>query len=81
MKQNGTILKPCTRCRGTGQIEVTGEYADTLRLLKRQRKEINGADLARLAGIKGPAMNNRLVALEKLGLAFGRWSGQERLWS
>jgi Mn-dependent DtxR family transcriptional regulator len=71
---------PCPHCRGTGLVELTGVYADTLLLLRAQSGEVNGADLARLAGVKGEAMANRLVRLERLGLAVGRRYGRERLW-
>lgn len=71
---------PCGHCRGTGRIELTGIYAETLALLKKQRKPLNGAALAKLAGCKATAMNNRLVALEKHGLAEGILYGRERLW-
>ena len=71
---------PCPCCKGTGKVEMSGVYGKTWALLKRQRREINGAALARLAGCQATAMNNRLVRLQKLGLAIGRWHGRERLW-
>jgi len=74
---------PCVRCpscKGTGRIELTGVYAETLALLQRQGVERTGAELARLDGCKATAMNNRLAALERLGLAQSRRFGRLRLY-
>jgi DNA-binding Lrp family transcriptional regulator len=49
-------------------------------MLLQRKRPISGADLARVAGINPTAMNNRLVELEKLGLATGTWAGRKRLW-
>lgn len=73
--------RTCPTCKGGGTVEITGQYADTLVLLRSQKQELNGAQLARIAGIKETAMNNRLVGLERFGLASGRWYGRQRLWS
>ena len=70
----------CTRCRGTGKVELTGEYAETYALLLRQKAHLSGADLARLSRVKPTAMNNRLVAIERMGLAIGSTHGRKRLW-
>lgn len=70
----------CGLCGGKGRIELTGEYHETLCMLRREREEITGAALGRKAGIAPTAMCNRLVALEKHGLAVGRWFGRKRLW-
>jgi hypothetical protein len=70
----------CRRCCGTGRVQLTGVRADTYRLLLAQGRELNGAALARLARVKAEAMANRLVCLERLGLATGRPHGRERLW-
>jgi Mn-dependent DtxR family transcriptional regulator len=70
----------CPRCRGSGQIPLTGVYAETLALLKRQRREASGADLARLDGCSGPAMCNRLARMEHLGLVVSRRYGHLRLY-
>lgn len=70
----------CSHCSGEGWIPLTGVYAETLALLKKQKHEINGADFARLAKVNPTAMNNRLVALEGYGLAEGRRYGGTRLW-
>lgn len=70
----------CSHCRGTGKVTFNGKFAETLVLLRKQPAEVNGAQLAALAGIAGTAMNNRLVWLEKHGFAIGRSFGRERLW-
>jgi|HubBroStandDraft_4_1064222.scaffolds.fasta_scaffold00070_5 DNA-binding transcriptional ArsR family regulator len=72
--------RPCPRCKGAGTIEFDGVWSDTLRALKRQSREINGADLARIIGANPTAVNNRLTALERMGLATGRVYGRQRLW-
>ena len=69
----------CTHCGGSGLVELTGVYAETLALLARH-SDRNGAELARLAGCQETAMNNRLVALQRMGLAYGRKYGRSRLW-
>lgn len=74
------VVHECPWCKGKGVVAMTGVYAETLKLLKRQRKEINGADLSRIAGVKGPAMNNRLARLGELGYATSRRNGREVLW-
>lgn len=70
----------CCRCGGAGRIPLTGVYLATYRLLARQVGPINAATLAALAGCAGTTMANRLVRLERLGLAVGEWNGRERLW-
>lgn len=70
----------CPHCKGTGRREVTGIYAKTLELLRRQGGERTGADLARLDGCKAPAMNNRLAGLERYGLVTSRRFGRLRLY-
>lgn len=76
-----SVMVCCSHCRGSGSTELTGVYAETLALLSDQPSEINGANLARLAGIETTAMNNRLVHLESLGLVAGRQFGRQRLWT
>lgn len=71
---------PCSHCAGEGWIVLTGVYADTLTLLKKQKKELSGVELAGIAKVNPTAMNNRLVALEGYGLATGRRYGRYRLW-
>jgi hypothetical protein len=72
---------PCSACAGTGRIPLTGEYAVTLDLLRKQRKPLCGAALAKLAGCSGEAMCNRLVRLEALGLARRVRFGRMSLWT
>ena len=69
----------CPYCGGTGRVPLTGVYAGTLELLRRQPGEATGADLARQDGCKATAMNNRLAALERFGLATSRRFGRLRL--
>jgi Fic family protein len=74
--------RPCNCCGGTGRLEVTGAYAETLALLRRElrpRDEITGAALAAVAGCKPTAMNNRLARLEELGFVTSRRFGRLRL--
>jgi Mn-dependent DtxR family transcriptional regulator len=75
-----TIHIACPHCHGSGQIPLTGVYAETLALLSRQRREASGADLARIDGCSGPAMCNRLVRMEQLGLVVSRRYGHLRLY-
>jgi hypothetical protein len=70
----------CGYCGGSGRRSLTGALVETLTLLHRQQHEISGANLARLADCSGEAMANRLVVLERYGLAKGRRNGRERLW-
>ncbi len=70
----------CKHCGGTGSIELTGVYADTLRLVIRYPKR-NGAALAKRAGCKATAMNNRLKALERHGVVVAEIHGRELLWT
>ena len=69
----------CIACGGSGVIELTGVYAETLALL-RNSGEMSGAALARIAGIKPTAMSNRLAVLAKHGLARSRPYGRQRLY-
>ncbi len=69
----------CTRCCGTGSIELTGVYAETLALVIRH-PGLNGAALAKKAGCQATAMNNRLKALERLGVAVGKKFGRQIIW-
>lgn len=70
----------CGHCLGTGHIELSGVYAETLSLLRRQKDEVTGADLAKIDGCKATAMNNRLAMLENHGLATSRRYGRMRLY-
>lgn len=71
---------PCSRCNGDGYTEVTGAYAETLSLLRGLPAALNGAELAKLAGINPTAMNNRLVWLESNHFAERKRNGKESLW-
>ncbi len=68
----------CGHCKGRGYVELDGVYLDTLALLVRHGSEVTGADLAREAGVKATAMNNRLAALECHGVATSRRYGRKR---
>lgn len=72
--------RTCFACSGTGKLPISTVYHTTLDLLRRQRKPINGADLAALAGCEGAAMCNRLRYLEDHGFATAERRGRERLW-
>lgn len=69
----------CGHCGGTGHVELTGIYADTLALLRRQKSEVTGAALSKIDGCKDTTMNNRLAMLERHGFATSRRYGRERL--
>lgn len=70
----------CPCCRGAGTVELTGEYLETLKELLRLGREITGAELGRLMGVKPTAMNNRLARLEEIGVAVSRRWGRRRLY-
>lgn len=72
---------PCSHCAGVGHTELTGVFAETLELLRKQRNALNGVELARLAGCNPTAMNNRLVWLEGHGLAERKRYGRSSLWT
>lgn len=80
LKDENVQVVPCSHCAGEGWVVLTGVYADTLTLLKKQRKEVSGAELARIAKVNSTAMNNRLCALEGYGFASGRRYGAVRMW-
>lgn len=75
-----TLTTPCGHCKGTGSVPLTGVYADTYALLRRQSAPLTAADLAPAAGCKPTAMNNRLSALERMGLATSTLYGRKRLY-
>ena len=72
-------LVRCTHCKGKGKVELNGVYADTLALL-RKHDTVTGAELARVDGCSPNAMNNRLAALERMGLARSTRYGHKRLY-
>lgn len=62
-------------------MEVTGVYLETLLLLLKVcnvARYVTGAQLARRAGCKATAMNNRLASLERAGLIQSTTFGRER---
>jgi hypothetical protein len=61
-------------------VELTGVYAETLSLVY-AHPSLNGAALARIAKCKPTAMNNRLKALERMGVIEGMRFGQQILWT
>ena len=70
----------CPRCGGSGRIEMSSPYAEALVILRAQVTELNGADLARLAGCNATAMCQRLHYLRQQGLAAMRTDGRQNLW-
>ena len=74
----GAVCTPCAHCGGSGRVELTGEYLATYRALAALGAEVSGAVLARRMGVRATAMNNRLAALERHGLAVSRRYGRER---
>jgi DNA-binding transcriptional ArsR family regulator len=72
------VVIRCPHCSGAGRIALTGVYLVTFMALA-DAGETTGAKLARGLGAKPTAVNNRLVALERHGLATSRRWGRERL--
>lgn len=81
MPKTDLIMVACSHCDGVGKIELTGVYAETLALLKKQSKPINAAELARGTDVNLTAMANRLAWLGEKGLATFKHYGQMKLWS
>lgn len=79
MRRTPRAYVQCTHCGGTGTIELTGVYADTLGLVIRN-PGLNGAELAKLSKCEATAMNNRLNALQRLGVASGQKYGRQIKW-
>lgn len=79
MKIKQAAYVQCTHCQGTGTIQLTGVYAETLGLII-SHPSLNGATLAKLAGCNATAMNNRLKALERHGVATGQRFGRSIYW-
>ncbi len=73
------VYVKCYCCDGSGQLELTGKYAETLEMLLKYG-EIHGALLAGMDGCKATAMNNRLAGLERIGLVTSRRHGRNRLY-
>lgn len=75
------VVCPC--CRGAGKVELTGECARTLGLVRALGREVTAAELHRLHPIEyltPPAWNSRLARLESLGLLVSRRDGRRRLY-
>lgn len=76
------ILVRCSCCGGTGKQRLTRVLAETLAAI-RPHVEVTAAEImGRIADQLGhPAINNRLVTLEKLGLIVRvRKIGKEIIW-
>ncbi len=67
----------CSCCNGSGRIELTGVYADTLKDIRAIDGEIHGAELARKVGCKATAMNNRIAWLADNGFVIVRVYGRK----
>jgi MarR family len=82
-QDEGSIKKAdyisCSHCNGEGYVEMTGVYAKTLELLRKQPAPLNAVELAKLAKCNPTAMNNRLARLEGHGLAERQRYGRESL--
>ena len=74
----GKTLITCWNCRGRGKIELTGVYAETLRLLRQRRAAVVANRDASTFGCSVTALINRLDWLEKHGLAHSERHGRER---
>lgn len=70
----------CSCCGGTGRRDLSRIYAATLQLLRKHIDMVSGASLAIEVGCKATAMNNRLAALERHGLAVSIKYGCMRLY-
>ena len=81
-----TLDVSCPHCKGSGLRMITGRYLETYHIVE-LNPEKNGARLAYLTckftgiDIKATAMNNRLKALERLGVIVGTRDGRQVLWS
>lgn len=71
---------PCGCCKGAGTVPLSGQYALTLAVLRKQREPVSGADMGRTLDISNEAACNRLKKLEKYGLAECEPYGRELLW-
>jgi predicted ArsR family transcriptional regulator len=70
----------CGHCHGMGRVELTGEALSTLKAVTAAKREITGAELGKILGATGMAMNNRLVKLEEYGLVLSRRWGRQRFY-
>ena len=72
------VLIKCWACQGRGRVELTGVYADTLRILRASRSAVVANRDADRFGCLPTALNNRLSWLEEHGLAQSVRHGRER---
>jgi len=72
------VFVPCSYCDGYGVIELTGVYAETLRILRRFKRPVVAGSDAESFGCKPTALNNRLAWLESKGLARSAREGKKR---
>ena len=69
----------CGHCGGTGQVDVTGVYLETLLLLRRRKPgHVVANQMHGYFGCTPTALNNRLAWLERHGLASSERYGRER---
>lgn len=73
----------CPHCRGEGQIELTGVYAETLRGVRRwcarpERFVVANRDWKWFAAPSPTALNNRLAMLERHGFLVSEKFGRQR---
>lgn len=71
----------CPFCEGKGHQPLKETLAETLGLLRRQPHAATGTALAGLAELDLSTMNNRLFALEQMGLASSHYVGVIRTWT
>lgn len=74
------LTRRCPHCDGCGEIAIEGVYLSTLRILKRQGRAVNGAELARMAEVGSIAMKGRLKVLTGYGLVASRIEGRGRVY-
>jgi response regulator of citrate/malate metabolism len=81
MKRNA-LRVACSRCGGSGEVEFTGVYADTLRqairMLSSGATEIIAGRDADSFGCAATALNNRLAYLERQGFLTSVSYGRQR---
>jgi len=75
-----TDFVQCSCCGGEGHVPLDGVFADTLKVLRKQRGEVTGAELSRAMKCKPTAMNNRLSYLQRHGFAVSRKYGRRRFY-
>lgn len=78
---NPTPFVKCPHCIGTGRIELSGVYLETLKRLRRYPDGIHAAALAKAMGCEPTAMNNRLAYLEEHSLVVSVRDGRKRVFA